>query len=371
MRIDAFKVEEWFNKYEKTAKYDLADTCIDSMSINDLLELAGETNIEDILSKKLSYGDIHGSIRLKTAISNLYQKQGLNNITVTHGAIGANQLVYLSLVEPDDEVISILPAYQQHYSIPKSLRANVKHLFLRPENDWLPDIEELKQLVTSKTKLICLTNPNNPTGSVVPDDLMKEIISVGNGSYILSDEVYRGIVRKDIYNTTSIVDLYEKGIATSSLSKGFSLAGLRLGWIVANEKIIDEINHQREYNTISVSVLDDYFASIALENKEKIFKRNLEKQKIGYKILSDWVNKEPHITCVLPNGGTTAFLGYDLNVSSYELCKRLLKDTGVLLLPGETLEMNGFVRIGYCNNSERLKCGLNIFSQWIANSFKI
>ena len=178
------------------------------MSINDLLELAGETNIEDILSKKLSYGDIHGSIRLKSAIRELYQNQTLDNITVTHGAIGANQLVYLSVVESDDEVISILPAYQQHYSIPKSLRANVKHLFLRPENNWLPDIEELKQLVTSKTKLICLTNPNNPTGSVIPDDLMKEIISVANGSYILSDEVYRGIVREDIYNTTSIVDLY-------------------------------------------------------------------------------------------------------------------------------------------------------------------
>ncbi len=365
MRIDTFKVEEWFNEYEKTAKYDLADTCIDSMSINDLLELAGETNLEDILSKKLSYGDIHGSIRLKSAIRKLYQNQTLDNITVTHGAIGANQLVYLSLVEPDDEVISILPAYQQHYSIPKSLGANVKYLYLQSKDNWLPDIDKLKQLVTPKTKLICLTNPNNPTGSVIQDDLMKEIISVANGSYILSDEVYRGIVREDVYNTTSIVDLYEKGIATSSLSKGFSFAGLRLGWIVANEKIISEINHQREYNTISVSVLDDYFASIALENRDKIFKRNLAKQKIGYKILSDWVNKEPHITCVLPNGGTTAFLGYDLKISSYELCKRLLEDTGVLLLPGETLEMNGFVRIGYCNNFERLKTALAIFSDWL------
>lgn len=367
MKIDAFKVEEWFNKYEKTAKYDLADTCIDSMSLNDLLKLSEINNIDEILCKKLNYGEIHGSTRLKSAICNLYQKQDLNNITVTHGAIGANQLVFLSLIEPNDEVISILPAYQQHYSIPKALGATVKHLFLKSKNNWLPDIEELKQLVTPKTKLITLINPNNPTGSVIQDDLMKEIISVANGAYILCDEVYRGIVRENVYNTTSIIDLYKKGIATSSLSKSFSLAGLRLGWIVADDTIIKEINHQREYNTISVSVLDDYFASLALENKDKIFKRNLEKQKIGYEILSNWVNKEPHITCVLPNGGTTAFLGYDIAISSFDLCKRLLKDTGVLLLPGETLEMDGFVRIGYCNNFERLQTALGIFSEWLKN----
>lgn len=365
MIIDRFKVEKWFNEYESTAKYDLADTCIDSMSVKELLELAEVDNIDGVLSRKLNYGDIHGSLRLKTGISKLYKNQGIENITTTHGAIGANQLVFLSLIEPDDEVISILPAYQQHYSIPRSLGANVKYLFLRPENNWLPDISELKKLVTPKTKLISLINPNNPTGAVIQDDLMNDIISVANGAYILSDEVYRGIVRAPEYNTTAIADLYERGISTSSLSKGFSLAGLRLGWVAADKKIIDNINCQREYNTISISILDDYFASIALENKDKIFSRNLKKQSIGYKILSDWVDREPHISCILPNGGTTAFLHYDIDMSSFDLCKQLLSDTGILLLPGETLEMDRFLRIGYCNNFERLKISLNIFSGWL------
>ena len=366
MKIDIFKVEEWFNQYEKTAKYNLADTCIDSMSINELLKLSNE-KLDDILSKKLNYGDIQGSLRLKQAILGLYQNQDLENITVTHGAIGANQLVFLSLVEPEDEVIAILPAYQQHYSIPKALGAVVKPLFLKPENNWLPDIEELKKLISSKTKLITLINPNNPTGSVIEDSLMQDIINTANGVYILVDEVYRGIVRDDKYKTTSIADLYDRGIATSSLSKGFSLAGLRVGWIAAGKEIIKEINHQREYNTISVSILDDYFASIALENKDKIFKRNLEKQQIGYNILSDWVDSEPLINCVLPNGGTTAFIKYDIPVSSYELCRELLKDTGVLFLPGETLEFDRYLRLGYCNNPEKLQKGLDIFSKYMLN----
>ena len=365
MRIDRFKVEEWFNKYECKAKYDLADTCIDSMSLNDLLKLAEMTDIAEILDKKLTYGEIQGSARLKSAISSLYLNQTAENITLTHGAIGANQLVFLSVVEKDDEVISILPAYQQHYSIPESIGANVKKLFLKPENNWLPDIDELKKLVTDKTKLITLINPNNPTGAVIEDDLMKEIISAANGAYILVDEVYRGIVRENKYNTTSIADLYERGISTSSLSKGFSLAGLRVGWAAGNKVIIKEINHQRQYNTISVSQIDDYFASIAIENKDKIFKRNIEKVNEGYEVLSEWINSEPHISCILPNGGTTAFLGYDMKISSYELCKKLLSDTGVLFLPGETLELDGFLRIGYCNDSDKLKTGLKKFSEWI------
>src|SRR5574344_1079529 len=372
MQIANFKVEEWFNKYEKDAKYDLADTCIDAISINELLKIVGinKTQIEDIFNKKLSYGDIQGSKRLKTAISSLYKKQKEENITVTHGAIGANQLVYLSLLEPDDEVVSILPAYQQHYSIPESLGVKVKEVFLKEENGWLIDIEDLKKVVNKKTKLIIMTNPNNPTGSVIKDDLMQKVVELAkeNNSYILCDEVYRGIVREKEYETTSIADLYEKGISVCGMSKAFSLAGLRLGWVVANEKVIEEINHQRQYNTISVGVLDDYFASIAIENKDKLFGRNIEKLNQGYKILSDWVKTETSISCVLPNGGTTAFLGYKMDISSYKMCEKLFLDTGVLLLPGETLELDKFFRIGYCNDMTRLQAGLNILSVWLKNN---
>ena len=371
MYIDNFKVEEWFNKYEPKAKYNLADICIDSMSINELLDISGlgvNIGINELYSKKLGYGDIQGSKRLKDAILSMCKFQNKENITVTHGAIGANELVYKSIVEKGDEVISILPAYQQHYSIPESLGANVKKLFLKPENNWLPDIKELKSLISSKTKLISMTNPNNPTGSVITDDLMKEIISVSNGAYILVDEVYRGIVSDEKYNTTSIVDLYEKGISSSSLSKAFSLAGLRVGWVIAPKNVIENINHHREYNTISVSILDDYFASIAIENREKIFKRNIRKREVGLEVLKEWLKIEPHISCVIPNGATSAFIHYDLEMSSYELCKKLLKDTGILFLPGETLEMDKFLRMGYCNNPEKLKITLNLFSNWIKNN---
>lgn len=369
MKIEQFKVEEWFNKYEKDAIYDLADTCVESLSTDELLTLCGnkEKYLEEIFGQKLNYGHIHGSPRLKKGIAGLYTCQRPENITITHGAIGANHLVYLTLVEPNDNVVSIVPTYQQHYSIPKSFGANVEMLFLKEENNWLPDLNELEQLVGTNTKLISLNNPNNPTGSVIPDEIMHGIIEIAKKSnaYILCDEVYRGLNHTGNPFTTSVADIYEKGISTGSMSKVFSLAGLRLGWIAAGEDIINKINSQREYNTISVGILDDYFASLAIENKDKIISRNLEKLKIGKKILTDWANSDSNIHLVTPQGGTTAFVRYNKPISSTELCKKLQEETGIMILPGETLELDRYLRIGYGNNFKNLEKALYMFSDWL------
>lgn len=367
MEIDNFKVEDWFNEYEKLATYDMADTCVESLSLEGLLDIVGnrEEYLENIMSRKLDYGDIQGSDRLKKAIRTMYKNTSFP-VTVTHGAIGANSLVIQSLIEKGDEVISIIPTYQQHYSIPKSLGADVKILFLKEENSWLPSLEELKKLVTKNTKLICMNNPNNPTGAVIPKDVFCEIVKIAeeNGTYILCDEVYRGLEHNGEISP-SIVDIYDKGISTGSMSKVFSLAGLRLGWIIAPDEVMKKIIVHREYNTISVSILDDYFSSLALENKEKIIQRNLELILKGKEILSEWIKSEPYIYWVEPQGGTTALIKYDLPISSVELCKTLLNDTGVLFLPASTLETEGYLRIGYCSDVKKLKDGLDKFSKWI------
>lgn len=368
MKIDNFKVEDWFNEFEKQAQYDMADTCVESLSISELLDITGnkEQHLNNIMTKKLNYGDIQGSERLKTAIKSLYENKSFP-LTITHGAIGANNLVMQALIEQGDEVISIIPTYQQHYSIPKSLGGKVKILFLKEENNWLPSVSELKILITKNTKLICMNNPNNPTGSVIPENIFREIIELAkeNNTYILCDEVYRGLEHNGKISK-SVIDMYEKGISTGSMSKVFSLAGLRLGWITAPKEVMEKIIIHREYNTISVSILDDYFSALAIENKDKIIKRNLEIILRGKQILTEWINNEPNISWTEPQGGTTVLIKYDLpNYDSVNLCKKLLSDTGVLFLPGSTLEMDGYLRIGYCSDVKKLKTGLDKFSKWI------
>ena len=372
MKIRDFGVEIWMNAYENDCTYNLAETCVCSLSVGELLALSGqrEAVLEELAATRLTYGDIEGSPRLRRAIAGLYRSQPPEQITITNGAIGANALAMLTLVEPGDRVISVLPTYQQHYSIPESIGAQVDILQLREENGWLPDLDELRGLVKKaggKVRLININNPNNPTGSVMEEPMLREIAGIAReaGAWLLCDEVYRGLCHQGDPYTASVADLYEKGISTGSMSKVYSLAGLRLGWIAGPRELTERLERQRDYHIISVGRLDDLLASVALESREAISTRNLAICREGGRLLAEFVAGEPHISYVKPKGGTTAFLRYDLPMESAELCRRLQEETGVMLLPGSALDMEGYLRIGYCNDPGITEAGLARFGEWL------
>ena len=316
MKIRDFGVEIWMNRYENHCEWNLAETCVESLTVAELMEMAGKTDtiLAELLPLKLTYGAIEGSERLRGLIASLYAKQGIENVVTTHGAIGANALVHETLVEPGDRVISVLPTYQQHYSIPESYGADTQILRLTEEAGFLPDLQELQRMAIPGTKLIAINNPNNPTGALMGRAYLERIVAIARacGAWILCDEVYRGTDQEGDGLTASIADLYEKGISTGSMSKTFSLAGLRLGWIVAPPELIQAVSVHRDYNTISVGMLDDHFAAIALENKDKILARSQKITRTNLAILSDWVDAEPLISWIKPQSGTTALLKYDL-----------------------------------------------------------
>ena len=369
MRIRDFGVEIWMNRYETTCEWNLAETCVESLTVEQLLDMAGkkETILSELLPMKLTYGEIEGSVRLRGLVAGLYEKQAVENVVITHGAIGANALVHETLVEPGDRVISVLPTYQQHYSIPESYGADVQILKLTEKTDFLPDLEELRRLATPGTKLIALNNPNNPTGSLMDRAYLAEIVEIarGCGAWILCDEVYRGTDQEGDGMSASIADLYEKGIGTGSMSKTWSLAGLRLGWIVAPAQLIHAVSIHRDYNTISVGMLDDHFAAIALENRDRILARNHTITRTNLAILSEWVDGEPLISWIKPKSGTTALLKYDLPIASEAFCIKLLEQTGVMLTPGSAMDMEGYLRIGYANNEAVLREGLKRMSGFL------
>jgi len=369
MKIDTFGVETWMNEWETKCELNLAETCVESLSIEELLLLAGknETDLSALLPLKMTYGEIKGSVRLRNAIAALYNKQSALNVVVTHGTIGANMLVHKTLVEQGDHVISIVPTYQQHYSIPKSIGANIEFLRLHEEAGWLPDLDELQKLTVQGTKLIALTNPNNPTGALIPRKMLDEIAVIARsvGAWLLCDEVYRGTDQQGAGMTASIADVYEKGISTAGMSKAYSLAGLRLGWIAAPIDLIEKVMVQRDYDTISVGMLDDHFATIGLESHQKLLKRAHDITRGNLSYLASWIEGEPKLSWVQPTSGTTALVKFDLEMGSYDFCVELLRNTGVMFTPGAALQMEGYVRIGYANNPEILKAGLARVSDFL------
>ncbi len=368
MKIKTFKVEQWMNDYENDAIYNLGETCIDSMTLGELIELSGqepEKYLTALKDKRITYGHIYGSPELLDGISGLYKNIVPTQVIPTHGAIGANHQVIISMIEPKDNMVSVMPTYQQHYSIPESIGAEVRALQLKPENNFLPDLGLLRSLVDKNTKMITINNPNNPTGSLIPEDVMKEIAEIAKSvdAYVLSDEVYRGISEDGSY-MPSITDIYEKGISVGSMSKIFSLAGLRMGWIVSKSKeVMDACRNRRDYDTISCGQLDDLFASLALANKEKIFERNSKILLKNREILDKWVQETPEVSYVRPVAGTTALVYYAKDIPSYDLCIKLIKEKGVLFTPGSCFEMEGSVRIGYAFDSKTLRTGLDKFPE--------
>ena len=369
MKIRDFGVEIWMNRYETTCEWNLAETCVESLTVEDLLDMAGKTDtiLSELLPLKLTYGAIEGSERLRNLVAGLYERQAMENVVITHGAIGANALVHETLVEPGDRVISVLPTYQQHYSIPESFGADVQILKLTEKTGFLPDLDALRRLATPGTKLIAINNPNNPTGSLMDKAYLEAIVEIARacGAWVLCDEVYRGMDQDGDGMTASIADLYEKGISTGSMSKTYSLAGLRLGWIVAPVELLRAVSIHRDYNTISVGMLDDHFASIALENRDKILARSHAISRRNLAILSEWVDGEPLISWIKPKSGTTALLKYDLPMSSEAFCIGLLERTGVMLTPGSAMDMEGYLRIGYTNGEPILREGLKRISQFL------
>lgn len=363
MKIKAFAVEEWMNEFEVGAKYNIAETCVDSISLDELFALCGEDRDafwRAFCARRLTYGDIEGLPAFREGVCGLYKSIRPEEIVTTHGAAGANHHVFYSLVEPGDRVVSVMPSYQQLYSIPESYGADVQILHLREEDRWLPDLRELRDLVTPKTKLICLNNPNNPTGALMSTAMLCEIVELARsvGAYILCDEVYRHLSQEDTWSE-SIVDLYEKGISVSSMSKVFSLAGLRLGWIATHDKELRRslLSH-RDYNHISCGMFDEAVAGLALQHADVMLRRSRGIVRENLAIVTTWVESEPHLHWSRPQAGTTALIGYDYDLPSRKFCKRMYAESGAFVTPGDCFEQPRSFRLGYACDQKILRDGL-------------
>lgn len=370
MKIKPFAVEEWMNAWEEGARYNIAETCVDSISLDELFSLTEEDKdafLREFSARRLTYGTIEGAADFKEGICGLYKTIAPENVVPTHGAAGANHHIFYSVLEPGDRVVSIVPTYQQLYSIPESFGADVKLLHLKQENDYLPNLDELRELVTPGTKMICINNPNNPTGALMSTELLGEIVEIARsvGAYVMCDEVYRHLTQNDGWSE-SIVDLYEKGISVSSMSKVFSLAGLRLGWIATHDMgVIKACMSHRDYDLISCGMFDEAVAAVALKHSDKLLKRNQTIVRENLDILDKWVESEPKLTYTKPLAGTTALVYYDYDVPSYEFCERMYKETGAFVTPGDCFEQPRSVRIGYASDKQILIDGLKAFSDFL------
>jgi len=364
MKIEIFEMERMQSLWENVVEYNLSESGVHPLTLSELLNPEEQ---KELLRVELGYTQTNGTPPLRENIARLYQGVNPEQIMVTAGSSEANFLLMWSLLEPGQEVIFELPNYMQMWGLARAFGAEVKPLWLREELNWQPDLDELKKLISPKTKLIILTNPNNPTGSILSEQTRKEIINLaaGAGAWLLVDEVYRGAERNG-QETPSFWGQYDKVMVVGGLSKAYGLPGLRLGWLVAPEELTRKIWTYHDYTTISVSALTDHLGALALqpERRLKLLNRTRSILQQNLPLLENWLQGHGSLFHYYPpQAGAILFAGYNLPADALSLVETIRQEKSVLLVPGEHFKLEKHLRFGFGARPEYLKAALQRVSE--------
>ena len=320
-----------------------------------------------LLETELIYGYTTGTPMLREKIANLYTGADFDNVLATSGSAEANFVAVMTLLEPGDELIYMVPNYLQIRGIARSFGITVKELPLREELGWQWDMKELESMISSKTKMIGVCHPNNPTGSIVSKENMGKIIDIasGNDCWILSDEVYRGAELNGI-ESPSFYGNYEKTIVNAGLSKAYRLPGLRIGWTVGPKDYIKKAWAFHDYTSISIAYHSDWVASRILDTKrrKKILDGTKQHLNQNMNTLVEWIDTcNGKLSLSPPRAGAIAFVRIKMDIPSQDLTYHIRDKFSVLLTAGKWFGLEGFLRFGYGPPNEYLLEALDRIGQ--------
>ena len=349
MKYHPFVMERWQSTYEHHVRFNLSESGVHALSVTELLSLADQQ--ADTLDVRLGYGQSNGSDDLRNLIADLYPGATEASVLVTTGGAEANFTAFWELMEPEASVAVMLPNYMQVPGLLKSFRARIHPFHLVEENGWQPDLNELEKGLRDGARFILVTNPNNPTGAVLDEASMSEIVALadGHGAWILADEVYRG-AELDGPETPSFWGLHDRVLVTNSLSKAYGLPGLRVGWVVGPAEMMEALWGRTDYTTITPASLSDTLARVALEpdTRRKILARTRKILTNNLALLSSWMDgQESRFRYRPPDAGAICYTRYGPSINSTEFAETLRTEMDLLVVPGDHFGMDHFLRLGF------------------------
>ncbi|MEX0834404.1 MAG: aminotransferase class I/II-fold pyridoxal phosphate-dependent enzyme [Actinomycetota bacterium] len=370
MRIDLFKMERAQCLYEKEVEYNLSESGVSPLRVEELL--GDRADPAAFLGTKLGYPWSNGSPELRENVASFYEAEP-GNVTVTNGSSEAIFIAFWGLLEKGDRAAIMIPTYMQTWGLARHFagRADTYRMVRRRESGewrWGLDVEGLRRSVTKRTKVILVTNPNNPTGAVLTEEEMDEVVRIARkaNAWIVADEVYRGAELAGGLSPT-FWGRYSKVLVVSGLSKAFGLPGLRIGWVTGPPKTVEKLSAYRDYTTLTPAVLSDRLATIAMEpgRREAILERTRRIVRGQFPRFEEWASAHDDLLELTPpKAGAIAYMKYKLPISSTKLFDKLRIEQSVLVTPADHFGMSGkYIRIGYGYDMEYTLKGLARISQ--------
>lgn len=369
-----FKLETFFSKWEFNAKYHMCASDMESMTLQDLLNLGTEQDKEDWNQLNFKYIETCGSPKLRSAVANSYSKLSSENILAFAGAEEGLYVAMHCILKKDDHAIIITPNYQSSETIPASI-CDVSGIGLEANNNWNLDVQKIKDAIRPNTRLISINFPHNPTGKVISKQTLNDLIDIvrQRGIYLFSDEVYRLMERNNNIRLPQVADLYEKGLSLNVMSKSYGLPGLRIGWIASQDlDLLHQMEKMKHYLSICNSSPSEFLAVIALQASADILSRNHKIIDDNLKLLNPFFAQNRDLfEWNEPDGGCIGYPKYLGSEGVMAFCERLIKEHGIMLLPGSIYDSaNGpspsnHFRIGY--GRKAMKEGLRKFQEVLAS----
>ncbi len=358
MKIPPFSIEQFFALYEFNTPYILCVSDCESMSVGEILEMSG-SSMDAFADLRLGYTESQGGVEMRTAVADLYP-----DITPEHvvSLAAPEEGIYLAmraLLDPDDHVVVLTPAYDSLLNLAETISGNVTRWEIQPiDGKWEIDLAQLEAMVTSQTKLIIVNFPHNPTGFLPALAEFDKILDIAaeNGSWLFCDEMYRGLEREEAVRLPSAAGRYGRSIILFGLSKAHGLPGLRSGWlIIEDETLREEVMNWKYYTSICPPAPSEFLATAVLHHHHKFVQRNRAIIRQNLIIADAFFARWPSLfTWRPPQAGSVALVELH-KPSATRYCHQLVADAGVLLLPSSCL--------GYGDSHIRMGFGRENFEQ--------
>ncbi len=360
MPIELFAMERMQSTWENLVEYDLSESGVRPLTLKELIEMGFD--LDGFLNQPLGYSQSNGTLELREQLTTIYPDSTVDHLEVTNGTSEANYVVALNLLHPGDDMAMQVPNYMQLPGVARSLGATVRSFALRHDQNWEPDWDAFEQAVTARTRLLYLSNPNNPTGSILSRAAMQRIVDrcASTGTWILADEVYLG-AEIERERTTSFWGMSDRVIVTSGLSKAYGIPGVRIGWIVAPKDVIASCWSQHDYLTIGPNKLSDRVARTAVQpqNRERCYARTREILRQNLPIAREWIGQfGGRLTWREPQAGAIGLVKYDADVPSVTLAERVRVNQSTLIVPGLHVGLEGYLRLWLGGREDVLREGL-------------